>query len=68
MTREQEIEQILFEQELEEVGCCDNEDNVDKSIQLTDEMDYYPEDDFEADQRNHEFGMIDPVFDDHSDE
>jgi len=65
MTKAEQIDQLSFEQEMDEfMGIDYNEDDNERHCQLTDEMDYYPLDEFERDQRNAEFQMIDPLDDD----
>jgi hypothetical protein len=66
MTREEQIEQLQFEQDMDDivgVDITDEEDNEDRHCQLTEEMDYYPEDEFDRDQRNAEFQMVDALDD-----
>ena len=64
MTRAQQIEQLRFEQDMDDFLDIDvHDDDEERSVQLTDEMDYYPEDEYERDQRNAEFEMIDPLDD-----
>jgi len=65
MTRTEEIEQLEFEQDMDDSLDIDisDDDDEERHTQLTDEMDYYPEDEYERDQRNAEFEMIDPLDD-----
>jgi hypothetical protein len=63
MTKAEKIEQLELEQDMDDCGYDDYEQGV-NGVGLTDEHDYYPEDEFEMDQRNAEFQMIDPLGDD----
>ena len=64
MTRAEQIEQLRFEQDMDDfLDINIDDDDEERRIQLRDEMDYYPEDEYERDQRNAEFEMIDPLGD-----
>jgi hypothetical protein len=65
MTKAEQIEQLQFEQDMDEFLDIDHDDDAEdeRRVQLTGELDYYPEDEFDMDQRNAEFEMIDPLGD-----